>query len=596
MHSLSVVRVIINVNKQTFNYNGFYLYKRLFQYAKRYWIGLVLGMIGTITQSGVDAGFTWLIKPLLDKGFIAKDQTFIHWLPLGIILAFILRGGAGFMSNYFMAWTGRNVVMRFRQDIFAHLLRLPATFYDNTTSGQLLSAIIYNVDQVAKASSDAIVIVVQESFFIAGLIVVMMLTSWKLSLLFLVTTPVIAVIARRSSLRMRRLSKSVQFSMGDITQVAEESIEGYKVIRTFGGQQYETDKFNDLTVKNRFRELKIIATNILASSSVQLVAGCVISLTIYLTTLKSAHITAGGFTSMIAAMLALLKPMRNLTNVNNTIQKGIAAAESIFLLLDQPPEKDEGTTQLTRVKGAIEYQQVNFSYNSDKKILHDISFKAEPGQTIALVGRSGSGKSTLVNLLPRFYDGYSGRILVDGIDTHTIRLEDLRKQLAFVSQQVTLFNDTIAHNIAYGRFAQASEAEIIRAAEAAHAMEFIKELPDGLQTLVGENGVLLSGGQRQRIAIARALLKNSPILILDEATSALDTEAERHIQEALDSLMHNRTTLVIAHRLSTIENAHTILVMDNGRIVESGSHAQLLAHDGYYAKLYRMQFKELATA
>lgn len=577
-----------------YNYDGLYLYKRLFQYAKKYWVGLVLGMVGTIGQSGVDAGFTWLIKPLLDKGFIAKDHAFIHWLPLGIILAFLIRGLAGFMSNYFMAWTGRNVVMRFRQDIFAHLLKLPARFYDNTTSGQLLSTIIYNVDQVAKASSDAIVTVVQESFFIVGLIVVMVMTSWKLSLLFLVTTPVIAVIARRSSQRMRRLSKSVQFSMGDITQVAEESIEGYKVIRTFGGQNYETEKFNRLTESNRIRELKIIATNILASSGVQLIAGMVISVTIYITTLKTAHITAGGFTSMIAAMLALLKPMRNLTTVNNTIQKGIAAAESIFLLLDQTPEQDKGTMQLTQVRGDIEYQQVNFSYQSDKLILQNISFKVRAGQTIALVGRSGSGKSTLVNLLPRFYDGFSGRILVDGIDTHHIRLEDLRNQMAFVSQQVTLFNDTIAHNIAYGRFSDASEAEIQRAAIAAHAMEFIEELPDGLQTLVGENGVLLSGGQRQRIAIARALLKNAPILILDEATSALDTEAERHIQEALDQLMSNRTTLVIAHRLSTIEKADLILVMDGGHIVERGTHQELLALNGYYAKLYKMQFKEVA--
>jgi subfamily B ATP-binding cassette protein MsbA len=571
--------------------SGMHLYKRLLRYAQRYWFAFVLGIIGTMLDSGIMAGFTWVIKPLLDKGFVARDPHFIRWLPVGIVAAFIVRGIAGFMSNYYMAWAGRNVVMQFRQDIFSHLLRLPARFFDNTTSGQLLSTIIYNVEQVAKASTDALVTVVQESCFIIGLIVVMMLTSWKLSLLFLVTLPMIAWIARRSSKRMRKLSTNVQSSMGEVTHVAEEMIEGYKVIRTFGGEKYETDKFNKITEKNRFRELKIIATNTLASGGVQLIAGMVIAVMVYLATIK-AHITAGGFTSMIAAMLALLKPMRNLTTVNNTIQKGIAAADSIFSLLDEQPEKDQGTLTLTRAKGEIEYRNVEFYYQQEKTVLHKINFTVKPGQTIALVGRSGGGKTTLVNLLPRFYDGFSGNILIDGIDILTLKLEDLRNQFALVSQNVILFNDTIAHNIAYGRLEEASEAEIRQAAKAAHALEFIEELPEGLNTLVGENGVLLSGGQRQRIAIARALLKNAPILILDEATSALDTEAERHIQEALEELIQNRTTLVIAHRLSTVEKADKILVLDNGHIVEQGSHQELLTMDGYYAKLYKMQFRD----
>jgi len=574
------------------HYSGVQVYKRLLKYAWRYWPTIVLGILGTVLLSGTDAGFTWVIKPILDKGFIAKDSSFIRWLPLGIVFAFILRGAAAFMSNYYMGCAARNVVMRFRQDIFSHLLRLPANYYDNTSSGQLLSTIIYNVEQIAKASTDSVVTVVQESCFIAGLIVVMITTSWKLSLLFLFTTPVIAIIARRSSKRMRRLSSNLQESMGEVTHISEEAIEGYKVIRIFGGEKYEADKFNQATEKNRLRELKVIATNTLASGGVQLIAGMVIAVTLYLATLHTAKISAGGFTSMIAAMLALLKPMRNLTTVNSAIQKGIAAADSIFLLLDQLAEQDQGTQIITRVKGAIEYRQINFAYHADKPVLKEINFKVEPGQTVALVGRSGSGKSTLVSLLPRFYDGFQGNIYIDGIDSRSLKLTNLRDQMALVSQHVTLFNDTIAHNIAYGSLSDVSESDILHAAKAAHALEFIEQLPRGLDTLVGENGVLLSGGQRQRLAIARALLKNAPILILDEATSALDTESERHIQAALEELIHNRTTLVIAHRLSTIENADKIIVLDHGSIVETGKHAELLAQDGYYAKLYRMQFRD----
>ncbi len=570
---------------------GSQIYKRLLRYAWPYRYAIMLGVIGTIISSGTDAGFAYILKPLLDKGFIAKDKHFIQLLPVGIFVAFLIRGGAGFMSDYFMAWAGRNVVVKFRQEIFSHLMRLPARFYDHATTGQLISTLIYNVEQVAKASTDSLVTLVRESCLVIGLFVVMLLTSWKLTLLFLITTPMIAAIARYSSLRMRRLSKNLQDSMGQITHVAEESITGYKIIRIFGGERYEEDKFNKIISNNRARELKVIVTHSLASASVQQISSVVIAIMLYFATARASDITAGGFTSMIASMLALLKPMRNLTTVNSTIQKGIAAAESLFGLLDEPAEKNTGQYHVKRVRGKVEYRDVSFAYANEKKVLEKINFTVLPGKTIALVGRSGSGKSTLVNLLPRFYDGFTGRILIDDKEVQDIHLTSLRHQFAFVSQHVMLFNDTVANNIAYGRFDVPRE-EIVKAATAAHALEFIAELPEGFDTLVGENGVLLSGGQRQRIAIARALLKNAPILILDEATSALDTASERHIQAALEELMHTRTTLVIAHRLSTIENADVIIVLEKGRMVEMGDHRTLLANKSHYATLYQMQFKD----
>lgn len=568
------------------------LYRRLFKAIAPYWILFVIGILGTTGNSGIDAMMAWLVKPVINKGFIARDEAFIRILPLAIVIIFIARGVTGFLSDYCITRVGRNVVMDFRQQVFAHFLKLPAAFYDQNSSGQLLSILIYNVEQIAQASTDALLIVVQEGCLAIGLIIVMFSVSWELTLLFVVTAPLMVLIFRYTSKRMRKVSSKVQETMGHVTHVAEETIEGYKVIRTFGGEHYEADKFNQATRLNRQREMKVIIADSLGTTGVQLLSSIVIAATLMLATSSVLKISAGSFAAMIAAAVALLRPVRRLTQVNNRIQKGLAGAQSVFALLDRPVEQDQGVIPLLRSQGNIAYQAVSFSYpNTTHQVLQDINLEINSGEVIALVGKSGSGKTTLVNLLPRFYDVTAGKILIDGVDIRDYKLADLRQQFALVSQHVTLFNDTIAHNIAYGRLGTVTEAEIKEAAKAAHAWEFIEHLPQQLNTLVGENGVLLSGGQRQRLAIARAILKNAPILILDEATSALDTESERHIQAALEDLMRHRTTLVIAHRLSTIENANRIVVMEQGKIIEMGTHQTLLQQQGAYARLHALQFR-----
>ncbi|WP_297808187.1 lipid A export permease/ATP-binding protein MsbA [uncultured Methylophaga sp.] len=571
------------------------LYKRLLHYAKPYWRAFIAVIIAMVVYSATEAGVAMIMKPLMDEGFVGRDPEVIQLLPLAIIGLFIVRGLADFFTTYGLGWIARNVIKTLREQMFNKLLMLPSVFYDHSTSGQLMSKLLYDVEQVASAATDAVLTIIRDSLTIIGLLAWMLYLSGFLSLLILITVPFIALLVYYVSIRFRRISKHIQNSMGDVSHVSGEIIEGHREVKTFGGQDYEIKRFDRVNQHNRRQQMKKIATDAISQPLTALIAAVGMALVIYIATLPRMldEITVGDFISFVTAMMMLLTPMKRLTKVNAKLQAGIAAAESIFRLLDERPEIDDGPRSISRAEGHIEYRDVSFAYNPDKgNVLDRVSFEARPGQTVAFVGHSGSGKTTLVSLLARFYNIDGGQILIDGINIKELKLTDLRRQLSLVNQQVVLFNDTIANNISYGQAGEVNEQAIIEAAKSAHAWDFIQRLPDGLQTQVGENGVLLSGGQRQRLAIARALLRDAPILILDEATSALDSEAERHIQAGLEALMQQRTTLVIAHRLSTIENADLIVVMHNGEVLETGTHRELLARDNHYAELHRLQFQE----
>ena len=567
------------------------IYGRLMTYAKPHWRRYALAIVGMSIYALTQVAFASLMKPLLDKGFMLHDLQSIKLIPLEVVTLFLMRGVADFLSAYNISWVGRSIIKRMRQETFSQLLRLPSRYYDVSSSGILVSKLTYNIEQVAEATTNAITVMVRDGLTIIGLIGVMFYQSWVLSLVILVLGPTIALLVRYISERFRRYSRRIQDSMGDVTKAAEEVITGQRIVKLFGGREHETQRFEQVNEKNRYLNMKLMLVNAGSTPIIQMIAGVGVSFVI--TVALGQHFTPGTFVAFLSAMLLILPPLKHVTDINAPLQRGIAAGQSIFELLDDVVEDEGGSFELKRAKGELEFRDVTFAYTTAKgDVLHHIAFTARPGETIALVGRSGSGKSTLVSLLPRFYDPTAGSILLDGHDLKDYRLTNLREQVAMVSQDVMLFNDSIRNNIAYGSLKQRGEGAIKAAAEAAYAMDFIKRLPQGLDTMVGDRGVLLSGGERQRISIARALLKDAPVLVLDEATSALDSESERHIQAALEKLMAHRTTLVIAHRLSTVEKADRILVLDRGRIVEMGPHAELLAKNGHYAALHRLQFRD----
>jgi len=572
------------------------IYKRLLSYVGNYKSIAILAVIGMIGYSAMDALFIQLMKPFIDQGLNERNSDVLKYAPFVVVALVFGRGFFNYMSSYCLSYVGSQVVRSLRQQLFEHILHLPVSFHDKNSSGDLISKITFDTEQVQQAITKAMLIVVREGAFVVFLLTVMFYTSWKLSLIFLIIIPLVAVIVSIVSKRFRHISKNIQSAMGQVTRSSEQMLSGHKVIHGFGGQKQEIDQFATINNHNRQQRIKMDATKALSVSVIQILAASAMAVILFVVSMPSMidTISSGDFVVLISSMMMLLRPLKQLANVNSDLQRGISAAQSIFLVLDEEVEKDTGTISVDKVKGLIEVKNVTFNYpTKEEPVLRDLSLTIKAGESIALVGRSGSGKSTISNLLPRYYDLQApSEILLDGIALSDYKLADLRKQFALVSQQVVLFNDTIANNISYGITRTLSDDELLAVAKQAHVWEFVKDLPAGLNTMVGENGVMLSGGQRQRIAIARAILKDAPILILDEATSALDTESEKLIQQALDQLMKEKTSIVIAHRLSTIEKSDRIYVIDNGKVIESGDHKALLENNGTYAALCKMQFGE----
>jgi subfamily B ATP-binding cassette protein MsbA len=574
---------------------GWTVYKRLLVgYSAQYWWFFLISLIGYIFYALTQTGLAHLMKYFVD-GLESGDQAMIYFVPIAAIVLTLVRGAGYFFGTYFLSKVSLNVINDLRKELFDHLLLLPSHIHDASNSGELISMITYNVNQVSTAATQAVKVLFREGLMVITLMAYLLYQNWQLTVLFVLISPVLGGLVSLASKHFRRLSEKMQASMGQVTHVTNEAIQGYRIVRSYGGESYEHRRFHDASDTNTKQGMKYSFVDAIQTPVLQFIIAAALAgimfLVLYMA--RSSQATTGELVAYVTAAGLIAKPVRTLSEVNAIIQRGIAAAQSIFDMLDKPLEENKGSLKVERVKGRIELRNVNFGYETGKTILNDINLTIEPGETVALVGRSGSGKSTLTSLLLRFYDVGSGQILLDDVELRGFELGCLRRQIALVNQNVVLFNDTVARNIAYGQLADAvDEQAIIKAAKDAHAMEFIETLPEGMQTIVGEDGTRLSGGQRQRLSIARALLKDAPILILDEATSSLDSESERTIQGALEAVMEGRTTLVIAHRLSTIEKADRIVVMDKGSIVEQGSHTELIAKAGHYARLYEMQFSD----